>query len=59
MVDQTPPETMKIDERLDEITSLMHLATARLKEKAAQAGYKRFSEYLAVLEKEKVRSPYS
>lgn len=54
MVDQTPPETMKIDERLDEIAGLMHLATARLKEKAAQAGYKRFSEYLAVFEKEKM-----
>ncbi len=45
---------MKIDERLDEIAGLMHLATARLKEKAAQAGYKRFSEYLAVFEKEKM-----
>lgn len=49
---------MKIDERLDEIAGLMHLATTRLKEKAALAGYKRFSEYLAMLEKERRQNPY-
>ncbi len=46
MVDQTPPETMKIDERLDEIAGLMHLAIARLKEKAALTGYKRLTRPL-------------
>jgi hypothetical protein len=56
MVELTPPETMKIDERLDEIASMLNLAVARLKEKAELAGYKRLSEYLVVLEKERRRN---
>lgn len=58
MIDQTPPETMKIDERHDEVAGLLHLATARLKEKAALAGYKRLGEYLAVREKQRMQNPY-
>lgn len=58
MIDQTPPEIMRIDERLDEIAGLMNLAIARLKEKAALTGYKRLSEYLAILEKDRMRNPH-
>ncbi len=56
MLELTPPEIMKIDERLDEIAGLMNLAVARLKGKAELAGYKRLSEYLAVLDKEHLKS---
>jgi hypothetical protein len=58
MIDQTPPETMKTDERLDEISGLVNLAMTRLKEKAELTGYKRLNEYLAVRKKERMCNPY-
>ena len=51
MINQTPPDAMKIDERLDEIGSFINLAITRLQEKAELAGYKRMGEYLVVREK--------
>jgi hypothetical protein len=58
MINQTPPDAMKIDERHDEIGGFINLAITRLQEKAELAGYKRIAEYLAIREREMRRNPY-
>lgn len=52
MINQTSPDAMKIDERLDEIGGFINVAITRLQEKAEMTGYKRIGEYLAIREKE-------
>jgi hypothetical protein len=58
MINQTPPDAMKIDERHDEIGGFINVAITRLQEKAELAGYKRMGEYLVVREKEMERNLY-
>jgi hypothetical protein len=56
MIEQTPPEIMSTEERLNEVAHILARAGARLKERAGQRGYDRLSPYLSRLRTEGWRS---
>lgn len=52
MIEQTPPEIMSTEERLNEIAHILARAGDRLKARAKQRGYDRLSPYLSRLRAE-------
>lgn len=53
MIDQTPPEMMSIEDRLNEVASLMMRGVERLKKRSGEGN---FREYLAGLKRERKHS---
>lgn len=57
-MDQTPPEWMTTEERLNEIAQIIARAGDRLKVRAKERGYDRLSPYLSRLRAERELNPY-
>ena len=57
MIEQTPPDIMTTEERLNEIASLLARACERLRERAKLRGYTRLSPYITGLHAERERKP--